>query len=112
MTPTEVVINWIEFLYMLPFMMYGLIIYVLIKFVAARLRSDFTSKVFFDRNVWSWILGLLINILMCYLFVGGIDIGIHFRWDVVAIVLGLSGGSIGKGVIKILIGLNSLKKGK
>ncbi len=100
-------INWLEFGEMIPFMGIGMLIHILLKFIAAKItgakkRKDFEFRIFWDRNKWAWLAGVVLNIVGCYVYVRGIDLGIDAPWDVVAIILGISGGSIAKAVLKVV----------
>jgi hypothetical protein len=95
-------IDWILFLQMIPFMLVGLFIYILGKYALAYSRKDFDRKVFVKRNKLAFILGLSWCVVGCYLYSRGIGLGISQPPDVVAIILGISGGSLGKGTVKIL----------
>ena len=103
-------IDWLFFLEMLPFVAFGQIAYIVHKLAVAKLRKerDYDFKIFVDRNLLSWVAGFMINVIVCYIFTRGVNIGTAFTGDVLALLLGVSGGSMGKGIIKILTGLKRL----
>jgi len=98
----ETAINWLEFLSMMPFMIVGFLAFIIFQLAAAHQKQgkDFKWAIFYQRNLWPWIAGITVNILVCYFIVRGLDIGIEYQWDVAAIFLGVSGGALGKGILR------------
>lgn len=98
----EQLINWLLFFQMLPFMLFGFCMYILTKFAVAVKQPDYSFKTFVKRNELNWILSFLYCVVGCYFFIRGIgEYGTHLP-DIVAFILGITGGSLGKATIKIL----------
>ena len=98
----ENLINWLAFFNMLPFMLFGLLVHIFGKFLLAQKKPDYSFLEFVQKNQWGWVMSLLYCVIGCYLFVRGIGQYNSALPDVVALILGISGGSLGKTTIKIL----------
>ena len=106
-----ITINWIEFLWMLPFCAFGFTIHLLTKLAAAMQVKDYSFKVFLKKQWLGWILAWLLCVLGCYLAVQGVKVIENaVGLDVIALLIGYSGGSAGKNAAKILLGFKTLMK--
>ena len=94
--------QWITFVWTMPFLIIGLVIHILGKYAMGRVKNgrDFRWLEFVRRNWLAWIWGFLFCLVLCYGVSRGTDIGIDAPSDVLALFLGVSGGSLGKGSAK------------
>lgn len=94
-------------------MVFGLFVFILAMFVLAQSKPKFNKKVFLKRNRLAWLLAFCYCIIGCYFYVRGF--GEHFleswglgpklvgKWDIIALLMGLSGGYLGKTTINLMI---------
>jgi len=106
-------IDWTLFFNMMPFMLFGLAVFVLAMFVLAQKKPKFNKREFRKRNQWAWILAFCYCLIGCYFYVRGF--GEQFldswglgpklvgKWDIIALLMGLSGGYLGKTTINFFI---------
>lgn len=96
----ETVVNWLTFINMIPFMMFGLLVHTFKKFALARTKQGYSFSQFVYKNWTAWIMSVFYSLIGCFLWNQGIDVFHDVTWSVAALLIGLSGGSIGKGTVK------------
>ena len=98
-------INWDYYWYTLAFCLFGFIIHLMTKLVTAMRTKDFNFKTFLKKQYAGWILAWLFCMVGSYFAVKGIKIveGVT-DLDILGILIGFTGGSLGKNVIKMLLG--------
>jgi len=97
----ETIINWLEFFSMIPFVLIGVFIHILGKYVLAKKKPGYTFGEFILRNYWAWIMGLIYSLLGCYFFIRGLNPIPGVTWDVFGLISGIGLGSLGKTTIKL-----------
>lgn len=97
-------INWNEFGFTLWFCLYGFIIHLLLKLIMATKKTNFSFKIFIKRQWLGWIAAWLFCMLGVYLAVKKILVvpGVS-DLDVLGILIGYTGGSLGKNATKLLL---------
>jgi hypothetical protein len=103
-------INWYEFLNMIPFMMFGIIVHIFGKFTLAQRKPGYSFGSFVHLNWSAWMLGTLYALIGCYLFTRLANIGGGLSWDVFALINGIGLGSLGKTTVKLLSGKEGASK--
>jgi len=102
MNEVKTVIDWLTFSNMLPFMGFGLFVHIFGKFCLARKKVGYKFGIFVFKNWPAWALGLFYCLIGCYCFTRGIEVvpG-NVPWDIAALFIGLSCGSLAKTTVKI-----------
>ena len=100
MTP----INWNEFSYTLWFCLFGFIVHLLTKLIMATKKTDYSFKSFLQRQWLGWILAWLFCMVGVYFAVKKIPVISEIKdLDIVGLLIGYTGGSLGKNVIKLML---------
>ena len=94
-------IDWVSFSQMLPFMLFGLLVHIFGKFTLARKKEGYRFGTFVFKNWTAWIMSLFYCLIGCYFIARGIDVLPGVAWDISAILIGISGGSLGKTTVKL-----------
>ena len=96
----ENAIDWTTFLAMIKFMGFGILVHIFKKFMLARSKKGYSFGKFVYLNWPAWIMAFAYSLIGCFLWDQGIKVYHDVTWSVAALLIGLSGGSIGKGTVK------------
>jgi len=99
---TEILLPWEAFYRMLPFMFFGLLVHAFGKYTLAKRKPGYTLGTFLYLMWAPWVLALCYALIGCWFYLRGITIGIQGSEDIVALLMGVSGGSLGKTTVNLL----------
>lgn len=105
----ETLLPWVALAKMLPFMFFGLFVHALGKYILARKKSGYRFGTFLYRMRFAWVLSLCYAAIGCWLFLRGVGTSFGQTWDVVALLMGITGGSLGKTTVNLLTRKKGLK---
>jgi len=90
----EQLVNWPEFLRLLPFMLAGIAVHILDKISSARRRPGYSLARFMQENTVGYIAALIVCLTGTALIAGPIDVIPGVAKVAVAFAIGTGGGSI------------------
>lgn len=88
-------IDWLGFLWMMPFCFFGFAFHFVIKYGQARKKENFSNKKFVKKQWLGWVIAWGWCLIGSYLIIRK-AIFLEGSYDIIALFIGLSGGYIGK----------------
>jgi len=101
-------INWNEYWYTLVFCAFGFLTHLISKLIMARKKNGYSFIIFLQRQWLGWILAWLFCMIGVYFAVKNVSILTEVKdLDILGLLIGYSGGSLGKNAIKIFLSKNN-----